>query len=373
MTAKAAQLARSKAWPLLQGTLAATLAWVIAKRVFHHHEPFFAPIAAVVALNAAPGERGLNAVRLLLGVVLGIVAGELGVAAFGGGYVTLGLATFAAMAVAEALGGARITIAQAAAGAILTVAVANGDYGVERLLDALVGGGVALVFTQLLFAPEPVALLRRSESAALGNMADGLGLTARALEADDDDLAERAVNRLRDVRDRLAELGRTREASGNVSRRSVVWRSQINPVVDENENAGYLDLLGGSCVVLTRCVTRTSGSERRKLAPAVRELAEALSQLACEPGERETRQRVADHALDVARRHAAADAEPDSPLAVANVAVRMVAADTMVVTGVDIDEAEAAVRKGTGSFDLPTQPPTPRTPFPLKRKGQRHG
>jgi hypothetical protein len=54
MTAKAAQLARS-AWPLLQGTLAATLAWVIAKHLFNHHEPFFAPIAAVVALNAAPG------------------------------------------------------------------------------------------------------------------------------------------------------------------------------------------------------------------------------------------------------------------------------------------------------------------------------
>jgi Fusaric acid resistance protein-like len=368
MRVKAAQLARS-AWPLLQGTLAATLAWVIAKHVFHHHEPFFAPIAAVVALNAAPGERGLNAVRLLLGVFLGIVAGELGIAALGGGgYVTLGLTTFAAMAVAHALGGARITIAQAAAGAILTVAVANGNYGLERLLDALVGGGVALVFTQLLFAPEPVALLRRAESAALGNMADGLALTARALERDDDDLAERAVNRLRDVRDRLAELGRTRKASGNVSRRVVAWRSQIKPVVDENENAGYLDLLGGSCVVLTRCVTRTNGSERRRLAPAVRELAEALSQLAREPGDRNTRQRVADHALEVARRHAAADAEPDSPLAVANVALRMVAADTMVVTGVDIDEAEAAVRGGTGSFDLPTPPPTPRIPFPLRRK-----
>jgi hypothetical protein len=105
----------------------------------------------------------------------------------------------------------------------------------------------------------------------------------------------------------------------------------------------------------------------------VRELAEALSQLAREPGDRDTRQRVADRALDVARRHAAADAEPDSPLAVANVAVRMVAADTMVVTGVDIDEAEAAAREGTGKFDLPTPPPTPRIPLPLRRKGQGQG
>jgi hypothetical protein len=61
---------------VLQGTVAATAAWVIAERVVGNHEPFFAPIAAVVGLNASLGERGLNAVRLLLGVVVGIVAGE---------------------------------------------------------------------------------------------------------------------------------------------------------------------------------------------------------------------------------------------------------------------------------------------------------
>jgi uncharacterized membrane protein YgaE (UPF0421/DUF939 family) len=48
---------------VLQGTLAATVAWVIAEHVVGDHDPFFAPIAAFVALNAAVGERGLNAVR----------------------------------------------------------------------------------------------------------------------------------------------------------------------------------------------------------------------------------------------------------------------------------------------------------------------
>ena len=41
------------AWLLLQKTAAATLAWVIAKFVFDHPEPFFAPVAAVVALNTS--------------------------------------------------------------------------------------------------------------------------------------------------------------------------------------------------------------------------------------------------------------------------------------------------------------------------------
>ena len=48
----------------MQGTLAATAAWVIAKHVIGNHEPFFAPIAAVVALNAPIGDRGLQVVRL---------------------------------------------------------------------------------------------------------------------------------------------------------------------------------------------------------------------------------------------------------------------------------------------------------------------
>src|SRR5215218_4330240 len=73
------------AWPLLQGTAAATAAWVIARQLGDHPDPFFAPVAAVVALNASRGERGSNAVRLLVGVVVGIVAGELAVGALGAG------------------------------------------------------------------------------------------------------------------------------------------------------------------------------------------------------------------------------------------------------------------------------------------------
>jgi hypothetical protein len=332
--------------PVLQGTAAATAAWVIATRVVDHPEPFFAPIAAVIALNAPLGERGLNAFRLLAGVVAGITAGELATLAVGGGYGTLALATFAAMAAARALGGARVTIAQAAAGAILTVAVADGEAGTDRLVDALIGAGVALVFSQLLFSPEPVALLRRAEAAALAEMADGLELTAQSLEHDDEELGERALTRLRGLRDRLAELGRTREASARVARRSAVWRSQRAPVVRERENAGHLDLLGGSCLVLTRTAGAADPSERDRLVPRVRALAGALDELAKEPGDRGTRQHAADRSLEVARGLADVHAERGSLSAAAIFSVRMVAADIMVFAGVDTDQVEAAVREG---------------------------
>jgi len=350
------------AWPLLQGTAAATVAWMIALQLGDHAEPFFAPIAAVVALNASRGERGSNALRLLLGVVVGIVAGELAIGALDGGYGTLALATFAAMAVAVALGGTRMTVGQAAASAILTVAVADGQAGPQRLVDALIGAGVALVFTQVLFSPEPVGLLRRAEAAALADMADGLQLTARALERDDEELADRAISSLRDLRDRLSDLRRSRRASSRVVRHSLLWRTRMAPVVRERENAGSLDLLGGSCLLLARTALSMSPAERQRLAPNVRELAGAIADLARAPGDRPTRQRAADRALDLAR-WVADNPLPSQAALAASVAIRMVATDVMVFAGVDPGQAADAVQEGRGDLEVPDPPPTPRIPF----------
>jgi uncharacterized membrane protein YgaE (UPF0421/DUF939 family) len=235
---------REAAWRSFQGTAAATVAWALAMQVGGGHDPFFAPIAAFIALNAPLGERGLNAVRLLAGVLLGIAVGEATVAALGG-YGGLAVATFVAATLAALAGGSRIMVAQAATSAILVVAVAD-EPGVYRLADALIGAAVALVFSQVLFSPEPVRLLRRAEAGTLAGIADGLRLTARALEGDDDELAERALDRLRDLRDRRAELRRIRGASSRVARRSAVWQSQRGPVVRESENAGHLDLPASS-------------------------------------------------------------------------------------------------------------------------------
>jgi hypothetical protein len=320
-------------WPLLQQTLAATIAWVIATRVLHHPEPFFAPISAVVALNAAMGERGANALRLLAGVVVGILAGEVAVHVLGSGYQALAIAVLVAMVVARAVDPARIVVAQAAGGAILTVATAQGEGGPQRLVDACIGAGVALVFSQLLFPPHPLALVRRAESAALADMASGLQLVAQALERGDGEMADRAVDTLRALRDRLGELARTRRASSRVVRHSLLWRSQKVPVVRENENAGHLDLLGGSCLTLARTAMSMRPDEREGLAADVRELAGAVADMAGAPGDRKVRQSAAERAAYVARRVASAVQAP-SPSRAPRIALAMVAADVMVFAGV---------------------------------------
>ena len=356
------------AWPLLQGTAAATAAWVIAKYAVDHRQPLFAPIAALVALNTSLGERGLNALRLLQGVFLGILVGEATLAALAGGPGSIALAVLVATALARALGGARIVVAQAAVSAILTVAVADAEVGVDRLTDALIGTGVALVFSQLLFSPEPVALLRRAEAAALGHMAGGLALTARALEQDDDDLAEQAIAALRELPDELAEVRRVRRASSRVARRTLVWRGHSALVVRESENADHLDLLGGSCLLLARFAPSLAPSERQALEPSVRGLAGLLDELAHALSDRQIRQRAAERALEVANAVSDADAPPGSTQAAAVTGVRLVATDLMVFAGVNLEDAVAAVREGLLDQHVAEVPPPRRRRFAWLRR-----
>ncbi|MCW2926164.1 MAG: conserved rane protein of unknown function [Thermoleophilia bacterium] len=155
------------AWLALQATAAATTAWLVANMVHAKDQPFFAPVAAVVALTAPRGQRGTKAVQLLLGVFLGIVVGEIVVALMGAGYGRLAIAAFVALCIAAVVGDARVALTQAGVSAVLTVISAEGDAGWHRLLDAAIGGSVALLFTQVIFSPEPVALLREVEGDAL--------------------------------------------------------------------------------------------------------------------------------------------------------------------------------------------------------------
>jgi hypothetical protein len=206
-------------------------------------------------------------------------------------------------------------------------------------------------------------LLRRAESASLADMSDGLELTARALERDDDEADEHALNSLRDLRDRLVELARLRHASSRVARHSFVWRSQLTPVVREKESAAHLDLLGSSCLMLTRAAIAVKPQERCTLAPSVRELAKVLDDLAKELSNRQTRQRAADRALDIARRLDANGTPSESTLAAAHIAAQMVAADIMVFAGIDPEQAADAMKDGKGELSVPAPPRTPRVPF----------
>ncbi|GIF00897.1 FUSC family protein [Paractinoplanes rishiriensis] len=324
-------------WPLAQQSAAAVVAWLIAVRVAGHADPFFAPIAAVVGLNATLGQRGSNAVRLVSGVVIGVLVGEVAVWLAGGGVRTLAVATFTAILLARVVDGARIVLAQAAVSVILVVVLVHPERGGDRMVDAVIGAAVALAFSQVLFTPEPLRLLRRAEAAVLSSLADGLRMTGDAVEHGDQQRAMAATVKLRSVRDDLTALGTARSASDRITRHGLAWRRRAALVVAERAGADHLDLLAGSCLMLTRTATAVDGPERARLAAVIRHLAGAMDEVAENPGGQDTRQNMAEDGVELAMwlvEHGAR-VSAQSALAAAQGSVRMVAADVMVFAGAD--------------------------------------
>jgi uncharacterized membrane protein YgaE (UPF0421/DUF939 family) len=282
----------------------------------------------------------------LIGVVVGIAIAELVVEFGGGGVWTLALATFFAMLIARAVDDQPIVVAQAAVSAVLITTFPSQEQGWERLVDALIGVGVALVFSQLLFVPEPLRLLRRAESAVLSSLADGLLLIADALEHTSHQLADQATRQLRTLRDNLVALNTVRTASARIVRHSLTWRRRAASVAVEQERADRLDLVVGSGIMLARTAIATTDQERQSLARAIRHLATALAEMARHPGDSAIQQAAADRALDLASWlivHAAA-VPAHSALGAACAAVRMIAIDVMIFAGMEPKQASRAVR-----------------------------
>ena len=80
------QRLKASLFPILQVGVAAGFANLIAVHLFSHHQPFFAPMAAVIVLGLTGGDRLRRAVELNIGVSLGVGVGDLFVGHFGTGW-----------------------------------------------------------------------------------------------------------------------------------------------------------------------------------------------------------------------------------------------------------------------------------------------
>src|SRR5205814_682275 len=167
-----------------QAAVAAGLAWLVANDLLHHQRPFFAPIAAVIALNVSVGQRLSRVVELFVGVALGILVGDVLIYFSGTGGWQIGAGVAAAVLVSVLLGGCPIVIGQAAAPAVLvaTLAPPSGGIYYTRFLDALIGGVVGIAVMALLLPVNPLTVIRRAAGPALDVIAQGLRDCADALD-----------------------------------------------------------------------------------------------------------------------------------------------------------------------------------------------
>ena len=160
-----ARLARLKAkrFQIAQCAIAAGLAWLVAADVVGHTTPFFAPIAAVVALGTSYGQRLRRVAEVAFGVAIGVFVGDLLVGWIGSGWWQLILIVALAMTLAFLLDGGQLFVTQAAVQSIVvSTLIPDPGAALTRWSDALIGGAVALVAATVV----PAAPLRRPREQA---------------------------------------------------------------------------------------------------------------------------------------------------------------------------------------------------------------
>jgi len=328
-------------WPTVQAALAAALAWVIAHDALGHAQPFFAPIAAAIALGTTGIRRGRRIVQMVFGVTLGIGVGEGASALVGNGTWAIGivvLATLSAAVVAGVgvFGEGMMFVNQSAASAILVVALHRHGTGAERLVDALVGGGVAAMIGVGLFPAEPLRVLRDAEQQVLRSLAGALGQLAELLGAGTPAQAGWTLAAAQDIHQQISGLAAARmTARANVRIAPRRWRLR-GAVAAEDARTARFDLLAGASLSLIRAGTDALDASRAEISPGgVAELAAVLDALAAGP------RPWPDQTLRTVAQRTAATIEAPRPGPLAPL-VRMVGRDILLVVPSGADELARA-------------------------------
>jgi uncharacterized membrane protein YgaE (UPF0421/DUF939 family) len=216
--------------------------------------------------------------------------------------VQIVVAVAVSLTVTTAAGAPLITVGQSAASAILVVALhqPGSNVALQRLVDAIVGGALAILLAQLLFPIDPITLVRRESQHLRDDLAASLRELAEALADRDGELANRALGRVDaiDTQRVHTALVLARDVARRAPRRRAARRrlEPLDPLV------AALDAAVADARAAATGVQRAIGTEEQ----APREACEALLAIAdglhaVEPDEVRDDVRRAREAADVAR------------------------------------------------------------------------
>lgn len=337
---------RSKAFAIAQCSIAAGVAWFLAREVFDHPTPFFAPIAAVVCLGTSYGQRLRRVAEVCVGVAVGVLIADLLVYTVGTGWWQLAFIVALAMSSAFLLDGGPLLVTQAGVQSIVVATlVPSSDQALVRWTDALIGGAVALVAATVV----PAAPLRRPrEQAAIVVGKVGALLRAAADVMVDGD-AQPAFDLLSDARSTdylIRELQAAADEGLSVVASSPFRIRHKGSVRLMAELVEPLDRALRSTRVLVRR-TAVAAHHRRPVPSSYpvlcRELADATDEVAAEL----RANRMADAArgalLAVGRATGEVERTDDLSAEVVLAQIRSVIADLLLLTGLDPLESTDAL------------------------------
>ncbi|WP_308054153.1 FUSC family protein [Cellulomonas wangsupingiae] len=244
-------------WALiLQASAAAGLSYGIGLYVFGHEMPFFAPVAAWIALGFSRDRSVRRVAELAIGVAIGVAAGDLVVHVIGSGIWQMALVLAASALVGRFLDRGALLTTQAGVQAIVIVGlpqIGGGPFG--RWIDALVGGVVALAVA-LLTPTDPRRHPRTLAQAAVHELTEVLDVLARGLRTRSVDDVEAALLTGRASQPALDEW---RDAA-----RSAAELVRLAPA--HRRHRGELDAMVVQSVLLDRAMRSARVLARRSIA-----------------------------------------------------------------------------------------------------------
>ena len=254
---------RSLWFTIAQTSVASALAWYIAADLLKHPQPFFAPIASAVCLSISNVLRAQRAVQMIIGVSLGIWMGAGVQRLIGTGVVQIGIAVLLALCVAAMvgqnfIGQGMMFVNQTVVSSILVLALYHNGPVSERIDDALIGGGIAIVFAILLFPANPLRVLSRARDGVVEALQQVLSRTAdlaAGRRVAEHDWPLPAVDR---VHEKLGDLLQARATARQVVRMSPRrWRMR-GTFQGADHQAVHVALLASSVLQLARVVVPAS-------------------------------------------------------------------------------------------------------------------
>jgi uncharacterized membrane protein YgaE (UPF0421/DUF939 family) len=320
--------------------------------------PTFAPIAAVICLGLAVGERARRAIELTLGVAFGVAIADFLVSVVGVGALQAGLVVILAMTLAVFLGREETGVKEAAISAmiiLITFHSSNSGLPMERFLEALIGGSTALLINALL----PVNPERMVEEAAHPLFDDSVAVleeVAGALESGDTERAQNAYLKAREIDARVSGLKEAVAAGRETARLAPPRRRSMRHLDLYAAAADQIDLTVRDVRALSRAalsVVQPGEGSPEPLSEAVRTLAtatEALADYLQTSGDPEVTRRLALEAASEASALLTEREDLASSLAV-NALVDQIhssAVDLLGSTGMDRGSALQALEGATG-------------------------
>src|SRR5215210_9133105 len=272
-------------WQILQTAVAAGVAWFLAVLILGHERPAFAPIAAVISLGLAVGERNKRVVELTLGVALGVAIGDLLVSVIGVGSVQGGILVALAMAAAVFFGRGDLGVNEAAISAMIlmiTFQPLGTGLPLDRVFEALIGGCTALVVHALL-PINPERMVSTAAHPIFDESVVVLEETAAALDEGNFERAQTALMKARAIDVRVSGFKEARAAGHETARIAPYRRRTLGHLELYAAAADQIDLTVRHVRIVARSalgVVRAGDPAPEALGVAMRDLALATEALA---------------------------------------------------------------------------------------------